>query len=209
MGNVVQDQLLTKIRCSAGAKSACLHTGNSTKFTRQEKEQTLKEFFAKPSESGSVQLCSTERPDKVLEELKLVPATDEHRNFILSTWVQSYSPVNRDTVYAVAKQVYRVSHQSFVRMEQRVSSFMYDLGRCYVLCTEDDSFTVHGWICGSKGNLHHCYVPPHLRRVGVAKSMIEIVCGNELVFTRPWPYNPGKNWEFVPMPLFLENVNVQ
>lgn len=45
---------------------------------------------------------------------------------------------------------------------------------------------------------HYTYVPPDLRRLGLAKAMIEATCGKLVTITSPWPYNMPSTWRYNP-----------
>ncbi len=56
--------------------------------------------------------------------------------------------------------------------------------------TGDDGFTIHAWICGTEGKLWHVYVPPPLRRIGVARALVESTVGTRYLVCKPWPTTP-------------------
>ncbi len=133
----------------------------------------------------SSELCRTGPPrillkkgDVVLETLLLSRATDEHRSFIISTWVKSYE-----------SQARRHGIKNFyVRHEPAVAERLWD--QCTVV-TDDTGYTVHAWVCANdRGQLWHCYVIPTLRQLRLATRLIEYACpGGLKEYARPWPYS--------------------
>ena len=114
---------------------------------------------------------------KTLETLPVVTATDEHRSYILSTWVKSYEAQAR-------RQGIR---EFYSKHEGAVAERLWQ--DCLVL-TDDGGFTVHGWVCGREGgSLYHCYVVPELRRLRIATRLIEMATGGLKEYARPWPYS--------------------
>lgn len=111
-----------------------------------------------------------------LETLPIVGARDEHRNFILGTWVKSYAP------YARAQGINRFYNENEPAIAE--SRWM----DCLVV-TDDTGFTVHAWVCGRDGQLWHVYVVPELRRLRIATRLIEHACGELREYARPWPYS--------------------
>lgn len=111
-----------------------------------------------------------------LETLLLVPATTEHRSFILSTWVKSYEGMARKLGL----------RNPYAAHEPAIAESRW--GDCCVL-TDDGGFTVHAWVCGSDGKLWHCYVVPELRKMRIATRLIEYACGELKEYARPWPYS--------------------
>jgi hypothetical protein len=105
-----------------------------------------------------------------------VAAAQEHRSFILSTWVKSYESQARKQGI---KEFYR-------REEPGVAEARWQ--DCWVV-TDSDGFTVHAWVCGYDGVLYHCYVVPELRNVRMASRLIEFACGELREYARPWPYS--------------------
>lgn len=101
------------------------------------------------------------------------------RAFILATWVKSYLPTLRKWLGTAASLEEEVQ-QAETLWEQTV-----------ICGSESDDFTVHAWACGSPGVLHYVYVPPELRRKGIASALIRHVCGHTFQYGRPWPYKKG------------------
>lgn len=109
-----------------------------------------------------------------LETLPIVHATDEHRSFIIGTWVRSYEAHAR-------RQGYR---QFYAKHEPTFAELWWS--KCKVVT--DDGYTVHAWVCGNGGVLRHCYVVPELRRIRIATRLIEHACGELKEYARHWPY---------------------
>ncbi len=110
-----------------------------------------------------------------LETLHIRPARDEHRNFILGTWVKSYRSAARSQGIL---QQYN-AHEPAIAESRWMD--------CLVVT--DDGFTVHAWVCGRDGKLWHVYVVPELRRLRIATRLIEHACGQLQEYARPWPYS--------------------
>lgn len=140
---------------------------------------SLKDVCAKLSEPGSPRsLLLTHLPSKrVTQELLLVPASEQHKAFIISTWIRSYAGNARRDGYG---KLYD-KHEPAIA-ESRWSD-------CLV-ATDEDGYTVYAWVCGDlDGSLYHAYVVPELRRIRVATRMIEVACGDLKYYARPWPYS--------------------
>ncbi len=143
-------------------------------------------FYAKVL-NNTLLLCSQES-DKVLESLPIIQAEDQHRSFILSTWVRSYEPFIRRLQVAgmsIKPEDYRAG-ESF-KAEQNWQNTK-------VVVSPDDPYTVHAWVCGRKEepqpHLWYVYVPPHLRLKGVGRGLVEAYCGQEYSVSLPWPTQP-------------------
>ncbi len=127
------------------------------------------------SNDGSPAIQLT-KEGKQLASLPIVQASSEHRSFILSTWVRSYEAQARKQGIA----------EFYSRHEPKLAERLW--GACLV-ATDDAGYTVHAWVCGTKGKLWHCYVVPELRKLRVATRMIEAACGELKEYARPWPYS--------------------
>lgn len=135
---------------------------------------SLRDVSAQLSTSGSVQLTHVPT-GKVIQSLRLVQASPEHKAFIISTWVKSYRGTARRAGYGKLYDLH----------EPQIAESRW--ADCLV-ATDEDGYTVYAWVCGSNGDLHHCYVIPELRRLRVATRMIEAACGHLLNYARRWPY---------------------
>lgn len=63
-----------------------------------------------------------------------------------------------------------------------------DLEPCTVaLVTPDAPHTIHAWVCASPGVLHYVYVAQPLRRLGIAKALVEATAGRTGSFTHHKP----------------------
>ncbi len=113
-------------------------------------------------------------------------ATNETRNFILATWVRSYEAANRRVGIGGFGSTLRVKSDVYRAGETAVAEALWELSKVVV---GQDGYTVHGWICATPGRLYHVYVPPGLRRCGVAKGLIEAYAGKEYMVQKPWPYS--------------------
>lgn len=147
---------------------------------------SLTGVYARPSESmQSVELVHRES-GKVVETLPIRPAQEQHRAFILATWVRSYAAVARKTL----------SRAVYVAGEPKIAERLWS--KAYVITSPDDDYTVHGWICAERGKLYHMYVIPELRRKGIAGALITSAVGPKVEYARPWPYEAPKAWTFNP-----------
>jgi GNAT superfamily N-acetyltransferase len=137
---------------------------------------SLRGVSAKLSSSGTPRILLLQK-DQELASLPLLGAKDEHRNFILSTWVKSY----RQQARQQGILAFYDEHEPAIAEDR--------WRECWV-ATDEDGYTVHGWVCGHKGQLWHVYVVPELRRMRVATRMIEHACGPDGLkeYARPWPY---------------------
>lgn len=60
--------------------------------------------------------------------------------------------------------------------------------------------TVHAWACGDLGLLHYVYVPPELRKKGLARRLITELLGEypkHINVTHPWPRESSR-FRYVP-----------
>jgi hypothetical protein len=141
----------------------------------------LREFYAVVS-NNLLQLLSRQT-NHVLETLPIVKANNDHRSFILSTWVRSYETHARRLSIGPANC--RIEPQDYRDGESRAAEKHWD--KTHVV-TGADGFTIHAWICAKEGALWHVYVPPNLRLSGVAKALISSVAGNNYCVSKPMPY---------------------
>lgn len=106
--------------------------------------------------------------DKFLGHLNVDLAGQEHRNFILSTWVRSYQNQARKFM---DKDIYADE-------EARVAEELWE--RTWVATSPNDSYVIHGWVCTESNadtdSLFHAYVPPDLRRHGIATALVNVEC---------------------------------
>lgn len=119
-----------------------------------------------------------------MEELPVIKATDEHRSYILSTWVKSYETFARRLLLSgmrLPQELYRSGESRLAENKWNLSS---------VVTSPGDSYAIHGWVCGEPGRLYHVYVPPQLRGCGVARALVESTVGKEYSTHKPWPTTP-------------------
>ncbi len=148
----------------------------------------MTDFYASVSNNGQsdLLLLQAKETGEVLETLHVVQANDSHRAFILSTWVRSYEvparllrvagmPIGRDTYHSG---------------ESRVAERHWRQSKVVV---GEDGYTIHAWLCGEHGKLWHVYVPPKLRRHGIAKCLTEHYCGKQYEVSKPWPSPPRRH----------------
>ncbi len=134
-----------------------------------------KGVYATLSCDGTPQIL-LKREQDTLASLPICKATNEHRSFILSTWVKSYANQARN----------QGIQQFYAEYEPAIAESRWM--DCLVV-TDDTGFTVHAWACGHRGQLWHCYVVPELRRLRVATTLIQHACGQLAEYARPWPYS--------------------
>ena len=108
-------------------------------------------------------------------ELPIVEANDQHRSFIISTWLKSYRGHARRQGL---QDVYDINEPSIAESRWK---------DCTVV-TDEDGYTVYAWICGKPGSLWHVYVIPELRMYGLSRALIGMVCGASYDLARPWPF---------------------
>ena len=119
----------------------------------------------------------------LLESLPVIPALHDHRNYILSTWIKSYEATARKLCpFGLGFNV-----ADYRKGESELAERVWP--EAYVITSADDTFTVHGWVCGVPGKLYHVYVPPKLRNRGIAKGLVSLACGNTYSVHKPWPGN--------------------
>lgn len=127
------------------------------------------------------------RQGDLLATLPLVKAREEHRSFIISTWVRSGIQLAK---------LNNISRAVYLEEEPKVAESRWQ--DCYVVGDPEDDFVVLAWICGSVGMLHHVYVVPEFRRKGIAGGLIEVFCGKEVQTARAWPYPGKQHWVYNP-----------
>ncbi len=145
----------------------------------------MKGCYASVSTNGSTTslVLSHKESGKELETLPIVQASEQHRSYIISTWVKSYETFNRRIDVCgmrIPSEVYRTG-------ESKAAELLWSKSH---VVTGDDGFTIHAWICGSQGKLWHVYVPPPLRCIGVARGLVEQYCGATYLVPKPWPTVP-------------------
>jgi hypothetical protein len=78
--------------------------------------------------------------DREIQSFRLSQASEQHRSFILSTWVKSYEGMAR-------KQGIR---DAYALHEPGVAEARW--ADCTVM-TDDDGYTVYAWICGYENGI--------------------------------------------------------
>jgi GNAT superfamily N-acetyltransferase len=119
------------------------------------------------------------------EELTLpvVRPSQDHRSFLLSTWVRSYAAAARDGRVGVSKEV-------LLREEARASERLWQSS--WIVTAKDDPYAIHSWVCGKAGILDYVYVPPELRMRGIASALVKFVAGDKYEHGRRWPFKGSK-----------------
>lgn len=153
---------------------------------------SLNDVSAQLSTNGSQKILLVHKPSQTtIQELLLVKALPEHRNFILGTWVKSYRPTAR-----------RIGIARFYEAhEPAIAESRWE--DCWV-ATDEDGYTVYAWICAEKGNLYHVYVIPELRHKGVARALQEREA--VVAYARPWPFR-GDQLQVNPYLLHKKELN--
>jgi GNAT superfamily N-acetyltransferase len=113
--------------------------------------------------------------------LPVQASTLTHRNFILATWVKSYLPTLRKWLG---------DSKALTLAEASCAETLWEQT---LIVTSEDGFTVHAWVAGQPGVLHYVYVPPDLRGKGIARALIQHVCGHTFEYGRPWPFKKAPN----------------
>lgn len=151
----------------------------------------LKDVSARFSMDGSGAPClDLVKNGNVLETLPVVPATQDHRSFILATWVRGALPSAK--LAGVQKAIYLVE-------EPRVAESKWQ--DCMVVVDPADQFVVLAWICVSTdGTLYNVYVTPDFRRMGILKSLIGGLVGPDVPVhhVRPLTFPAPKHWVYNP-----------
>ena len=99
------------------------------------------------------------------------PMLQSHRRYVVPTWANSadYDGMRRRDRF---------------RLVDRILDGGADV---FVIANGD---TVHAWACGDLGMLHYVYVPPELRRKGLARRLITALLGDypqHINVTHGWP----------------------
>jgi len=90
--------------------------------------------------------------------------------FILNSWLKSHRWSDKDN-----PDYYRVAAPK-IKTLLKTNRVMVA-----ALAEEPDCFV--GWVCGKRAKLHYVYVKSAFRRDGVAKALIEKVCGHYGTYT--------------------------
>lgn len=151
-------------------------TSTRTERTMKIEQRTACTVVSSPGPKNYFRMVADGGAEEVT--LPLTQAGPQHRSYILATWVRSYAPQLRKWLGSVPEE------------EGLQAEKLWDQS---LVVTDDDGFTVHAWVCGSPGLLHYVYVPPELRRKGVAEALIKHLCGHTYEYGRPWPYKKEPN----------------
>lgn len=115
----------------------------------------------------------------VIQSLPIVYASEEHRNFIISTWVKSYDPRHADASLRSSLRsnpsLLSPKKAAFKESEAKLAEKLWS--KCNVL-TDESGYTVHAWVCGLHGLCYHFYCTPELRGIGIEGQLIEYCCGD-------------------------------
>lgn len=166
-------------------------------MTSQSHSMTSSHVFSAVSGNGLLMLKHKET-DKVLETLRLIQAKPEHRSFILSTWVKSYAPtIRRYRAFVLDSSPNLIHYDTYMEEEPLVAEAQWE--NSLVAVDMNDDFVIHAWVCGSPCKLWHVYVPPPLRQKGIARALIKEQCGEQLGYSKPWPFRHVPiGWKYNP-----------
>jgi hypothetical protein len=122
-----------------------------------------------------------------IHELRILPASQEHRNYIISTWVRSYLPtVRKLTIQGPQPGIrMRFDETAFRASESKRAEGLWV--HTSVVSGVDDTYSVHAWVAAEPGKLYHVYVPPGLRGIGIARALIEATAGTKYTVSKPMP----------------------
>ena len=84
--------------------------------------------------------------------------------FILNSWLKSYRWSDKDNADYFRNLSPRI--KQLIKTNRVMVATLAGEPDCYV-----------GWVCGTQGVLHYVYVKSVFRRDGIAKALIEKVCG--------------------------------
>lgn len=154
--------------------------------------------FLVPADEESparIHLHSTDPVPVLLEVMRVVQATEEHRSLILATWLKSYNRQGLQVSGSSGLHL-RMTETTYKHGEKLVAEKYWQASKC--LMSKDDDYTVHAWVCGGDSRLFHVYVPPALRGSGVATSLIEHTCGKKYVTHKPFKVPTGHTVTYNP-----------
>lgn len=117
---------------------------------------------ARAGEDQRTRLEIGQGDDRVEVLLRL--GVPDDRAFVLATWVRSYEP---RTHGSVRRDVY-LEHQG------KLAERLLEASPLIIACSPSHESTIHGWCCADNALavLHYAYVPPALRGLGLARSLI-------------------------------------
>lgn len=114
----------------------------------------------------------------------------EDRRFIVPTWVRSLASFRR---IAPMGKHWRAVDRVLDAHDTRVM----------VLASDSAARTIHAWAAATGEVLHYAYVPPELRREGLARSCITSLLGGypeRIGITHAWPFtSPRFVWQSHPL----------
>lgn len=143
--------------------------------------------YSRVSENGTELILLHKETDKELERLPIRQATEEHRNYIISTWVKSYASLNRQTRTAHNGLAWVTDTVKACHGEGKIAERLWQHTR--IVTGKEDTYTINGWVCGEPGRLYYAYVPPELRLVGIFSSITKLLHQNDTLECRiPFPY---------------------
>ena len=90
--------------------------------------------------------------------------------FVINSWLKSYRWSDKDNPDYYRNLVPRI--KQLIKTNRVMVATLAEEPDCFV-----------GWICGAKGQLHYAYVKSVFRRDGVAKELIDKVCGKYGTYT--------------------------
>lgn len=114
----------------------------------------------------------------------------EDRRFVVPTWVRSLASFRRE--------------QPKGKLWRTVDRILDDPGtRVMVLASDEAARTLHAWAAATGDVLQYAYVPPELRRAGLARQCIRAVLGgypDTIGITHAWPFESARfRWQHHPL----------
>lgn len=98
----------------------------------------------------------------------------------------------RDRRFVVPTWVHGSAYDIPIARRWRLVDRLLDSGRTRVIVLATNDITVHAWAAASDGVLHFAYVPPELRRKGMASKAIALALGEypfDIRTSHLWPYD--------------------
>jgi GNAT superfamily N-acetyltransferase len=129
---------------------------------------------------------------------ELRPMRDDDRNYILSSWLRSYSECPE--FRGLRRSVYFAIYEPMVKA-------MLERSTVAVATLPAAPAIVIGWLAVEDDVLHYVLAKPRWRRLGVAKWLLESMADVQVTYTHSpqpgvlakipasWTYDPMRRWE--------------
>lgn len=121
----------------------------------------------------------------------------EDRRFIVPTWVRSLADARRNEQrHDTLRRYWAIVDRVLDAPDTRV----------VVLASDEASRTLHGWAAATGTALQYAYVPPELRRNGLARRCITALLGGypeRIAITHAWPFG-GSRFQLRQHPLLRD-----